>query len=43
MLLPLLHAQGIGFPKGLTGWKPFVAIGLLVIDGRALQLLRRVG
>lgn len=29
ILLPLLRMQGIGFPKGLTGWKPFVAIGLL--------------
>lgn len=29
ILLPLLRMQGIGFPKGMTGWKPFVAIGLL--------------
>jgi drug/metabolite transporter (DMT)-like permease len=29
ILLPLLRMQGIGFPKGLTGWKPFIAIGLL--------------
>ncbi|MGY8631657.1 DMT family transporter [Bradyrhizobium sp. 14AA] len=29
ILLPLLRAQGIGLPKGMTGWKPFVAIGLL--------------
>lgn len=29
MLLPLLRMQGIGLPKGMTGWIPFVAIGLL--------------
>lgn len=29
ILLPLLGMQGIGFPKGVQGWKPFVAIGLL--------------
>ncbi|MCK1299964.1 DMT family transporter [Bradyrhizobium sp. 24] len=29
ILLPLLHIQGVGFPKGVTGWKPFVTIGLL--------------
>lgn len=29
ILLPLLRMQGIGFPKGMTGWKPFVVIGLL--------------
>ena len=29
ILLPLLRMQGIGFPKGAAGWKPFVAIGLL--------------
>lgn len=29
ILPPLLRMQGIGFPKGMTGWKPFVAIGLL--------------
>ncbi|MDA9411989.1 DMT family transporter [Bradyrhizobium sp. CCBAU 45384] len=29
MLLPLLRMQGIGFPKGVAGWTPFVAIGLL--------------
>lgn len=29
ILLPLLRMQGIGFPKGTQGWKPFVAIGLL--------------
>ncbi|EIG56386.1 DMT family transporter [Bradyrhizobium sp. WSM1253] len=29
ILLPLLRVQGIGFPKGIAGWKPFVAIGLL--------------
>jgi drug/metabolite transporter (DMT)-like permease len=28
ILLPLLHIQGVGFPKGVTGWKPFLAIGL---------------
>ncbi|MBB4257151.1 MULTISPECIES: DMT family transporter [unclassified Bradyrhizobium] len=29
MLLPLLRMQGISFPRGTTGWKPFVAMGLL--------------
>ncbi|MBB4359166.1 drug/metabolite transporter (DMT)-like permease [Bradyrhizobium sp. CIR18] len=29
MLLPLLRMQGISFPRGTTGWKPFVSIGLL--------------
>jgi drug/metabolite transporter (DMT)-like permease len=29
ILVPLLRMQGIGFPKGLMGWKPFIAIGLL--------------
>ncbi|MBH5389641.1 DMT family transporter [Bradyrhizobium diversitatis] len=29
ILLPLIRMQGIGFPIGATGWKPFVAIGLL--------------
>jgi len=29
MLLPLLRVQGIGLPKGVTGWTPFGAIGLL--------------
>ena len=29
ILLPLLRMQGIGLPKGVTDWKPFVAIGLL--------------
>jgi drug/metabolite transporter (DMT)-like permease len=29
ILLPLLRIQGIGLPKGMTGWTPFVAIGLL--------------
>ncbi|MBC9876020.1 DMT family transporter [Bradyrhizobium sp. INPA01-394B] len=29
MLLPLLRMQGISFPKGVAGWKPFLAIGLL--------------
>jgi drug/metabolite transporter (DMT)-like permease len=29
ILLPLLRMQGIGFPIGATGWRPFVAIGLL--------------
>ena len=29
ILLPLLRMQGISLPKGMTGWKPFVAIGLL--------------
>ena len=29
ILLPLLRMQGISFPRGIAGWKPFVAIGLL--------------
>ncbi|WP_246789703.1 DMT family transporter [Bradyrhizobium sp. CCBAU 51765] len=29
ILLPLLRMQGIGFPIGATGWRPFIAIGLL--------------
>jgi len=29
ILMPLLRMQGIGFPRGMLGWKPFVAIGLL--------------
>lgn len=29
VLLPLLRMHGIGLPKGVRGWKPFVAIGLL--------------
>lgn len=29
ILLPLLRMQGIGFPRGMQDWKPFVAIGLL--------------
>jgi drug/metabolite transporter (DMT)-like permease len=29
MLLPLLRMQGIGFPKGVSAWTPFVTIGLL--------------
>ncbi|MDN5001971.1 DMT family transporter [Bradyrhizobium sp. GCM10027634] len=29
MLLPLLRMQGISFPKGVAGWTPFLAIGLL--------------
>ncbi|MEY9131427.1 drug/metabolite transporter (DMT)-like permease [Bradyrhizobium diazoefficiens] len=29
VLLPLLHVQGISFPKGTLGWKPFFVIGLL--------------
>lgn len=29
MLLPLLRAQGISLPWGMTGWRPFVLIGLL--------------
>src|SRR5215475_14148832 len=28
ILLPLLRMQGIRLPKGIAGWKPFVAIGL---------------
>ncbi|MHC4045320.1 DMT family transporter [Bradyrhizobium sp. 23AC] len=28
MLLPLLRMQGIGLPKSIVGWKPFVVIGL---------------
>jgi drug/metabolite transporter (DMT)-like permease len=29
LLLPLLRFYRIGFPKGVSGWKPFFAIGLL--------------
>src|SRR5436190_14324203 len=29
LLLPLLWLYRIRFPKGLSGWKPFFAIGLL--------------
>jgi drug/metabolite transporter (DMT)-like permease len=29
ILLPLLRTRGIGFPKGVKGWTPFLAIGLL--------------
>ncbi|MFK4507820.1 DMT family transporter [Bradyrhizobium daqingense] len=29
ILVPLLRLQRIGFPKGMAGWTPFVAIGLL--------------
>jgi drug/metabolite transporter (DMT)-like permease len=29
MLVPLLHAYRIPLPKGVPGWKPFFAIGLL--------------
>jgi drug/metabolite transporter (DMT)-like permease len=29
ILLPLLWAYRIGFPKGVSGWKPFFAIALL--------------
>ncbi|SDH79776.1 Permease of the drug/metabolite transporter (DMT) superfamily [Bradyrhizobium sp. Rc2d] len=29
ILLPLLRMQGIGFPTGTMGWRPFVLIGLL--------------
>lgn len=29
ILLPLLRVQRIGLPNGMTGWTPFVAIGLL--------------
>ena len=29
ILLPLLHAHRIPLPKGVPGWKPFFAIGLL--------------
>ncbi|OAF05581.1 ABC transporter permease [Bradyrhizobium centrolobii] len=29
ILLPLLRVQGIGFPRGMTGWRAFFAIGLL--------------
>lgn len=29
ILLPLLRVQGISFPKGMAGWRAFVAIGLL--------------
>src|SRR5207244_4263411 len=28
ILLPLLRAYRIGFPKGISGWQPFFAIGL---------------
>jgi drug/metabolite transporter (DMT)-like permease len=28
ILLPLLRAYGISFPKGVSGWAPFFAIGL---------------
>ena len=28
ILLPMLRVYGIGFPKGLSGWLPFLAIGL---------------
>ena len=28
ILLPLLRTRGIGFPKGVKGWTPFLAIGL---------------
>ena len=29
ILMPLLRMQDISLPKGMTGWKPFVVIGLL--------------
>lgn len=29
ILLPLLRVQGFSFPKGVAGWRAFVAIGLL--------------
>lgn len=29
ILLPLVRVHGIGFPRGMTGWRPFFAIGLL--------------
>ncbi len=29
ILLPLLRVYRIRFPKGISGWKPFIAIGLL--------------
>lgn len=29
ILLPLLRMQGIRWPKGMMGWKPFIVIGLL--------------
>jgi drug/metabolite transporter (DMT)-like permease len=29
ILLPLLRMQGIGFPKGVAGWRAFFVIGLL--------------
>ncbi|WP_158667806.1 DMT family transporter [Bradyrhizobium guangdongense] len=29
MLLPLLRLRGISLPKSMTGWRPFVVIGLL--------------
>ena len=28
ILVPLLRVYGIGFPRGLSGWLPFLAIGL---------------
>ncbi|MET4370761.1 drug/metabolite transporter (DMT)-like permease [Bradyrhizobium sp. LB12.1] len=35
ILLPLLRVQGIRFPKGMAGWKPFVAIGSDRLSSRA--------
>lgn len=29
ILVPLLRMQGLGFPKSMSGWTPFVVIGLL--------------
>ncbi|MFB6416827.1 MULTISPECIES: DMT family transporter [Bradyrhizobium] len=29
ILVPLLRVRGIGFPKSMSGWTPFVVIGLL--------------
>ncbi|MBR0813106.1 DMT family transporter [Bradyrhizobium diazoefficiens] len=29
ILVPFLRVQGIGFPKSMSGWTPFVVIGLL--------------
>jgi drug/metabolite transporter (DMT)-like permease len=29
ILLPLMRMRGIAFPRGLTGWTPFVTMGLL--------------
>jgi len=29
MLLPLLRLYGVRFPNSLSGWAPFIAIGLL--------------